>query len=61
VAAAAAADAIGAPETVQIMGGIAVAWAGVWFALSRRVGRSGLGATEEPDADAGAEPIPTIG
>ncbi len=53
------ADQIGAPITVTILGGVAVAWAVVWFVLSRGVRRTGLGGAE-PGADAGSEPIPSI-
>jgi hypothetical protein len=53
------ADQIGAPITVTILGGVAVAWAGVWFVLSRGVRRAGLGGAE-PEPDAGSEPIPSI-
>jgi predicted MFS family arabinose efflux permease len=56
--ASAVADQIGAPITVQILGGVAVAWAVVWFVLSRGVRRAGLGGYTEPDA--GSEPIPSI-
>ena len=53
------ADQIGAPITVTILGGVAVAWAVVWFVLSRGVRRTGLGGAE-PGSDAGSEPIPSI-
>jgi predicted MFS family arabinose efflux permease len=53
------ADQIGAPTTVTILGGVAVAWAAVWFVLSRNVRRTGLG-DAEPGPDAGSEPIPSI-
>jgi len=53
------ADQIGAPTTVTILGGVAVAWAAVWFVLSRNVRRTGLG-DAEPEPDAGSEPIPSI-
>ena len=42
VVASAVADRIGAPITVQILGGVALIWALVWFVLSRGVRRTGL-------------------
>jgi predicted MFS family arabinose efflux permease len=57
--ASAAADRIGVRITVAILGGVALAWAGIWYVLSRRVRRLGLGPSPEPDRS-GAEPIPTI-
>jgi predicted MFS family arabinose efflux permease len=58
--ASAVADEIGAPVTVSILGGVAMAWAVVWFVLSRGVRRAGLDGYAEPDAEAGSEPIPSI-
>jgi predicted MFS family arabinose efflux permease len=60
VVASAVADQIGAPITVTILGGVALAWAGAWFVLSRRVRKTGLDGFAEPDADAGSEPVPSI-
>ncbi len=60
VIASAVADRIGAPITVQILGGVALIWALVWFVLSRGVRRTGLAGSAEPDPDAGSEPIPSI-
>jgi MFS family permease len=60
VIASAVADQIGAPITVQILGGVALAWAFVWFVLSRRVRKTGLAGSEEPDPDAGSERVPSI-
>jgi predicted MFS family arabinose efflux permease len=57
--ASAVADQIGARITVSVLGGVAVAWAVVWFVLSRGVRRTGLG-DAEPGTDAGSEPIPSI-
>ena len=57
--ASAAADRIGVRITVAILGGVALAWAGVWYVLSRSVRRAGLGPSADPDRD-GAEPVPTI-
>jgi predicted MFS family arabinose efflux permease len=57
--ASAAADRIGVRITVAILGGVALAWAVVWYVLSRGVRRTGLGPSPEPDR-AGAEPVPTI-
>ena len=57
--ASAVADQIGAPTTVTILGGVALAWAAIWFVLSRGVSRTGLG-DAEPEPDAGSEPVPTI-
>ena len=55
--ASAAADRIGVRITVAILGGVALAWAGVWYVLSRSVRRAGLG----PSAGrTEAEPVPTI-
>ncbi|HEX4941335.1 MAG TPA: MFS transporter [Actinomycetota bacterium] len=56
--ASAVADQIGAPDTVTILGGVALVWALVWFVLSRGVRRAGLGGHVEPDA--GSEPLPSI-
>jgi predicted MFS family arabinose efflux permease len=58
--ASAVADEIGAPITVTILGGVALAWAGVWFVLSRGVRRTGLGGFAEPDPDAASERVPSI-
>lgn len=58
--ASAVADQIGAPDTVTILGGVALVWALVWFVLSRGVRRTGLAGSTEPDTDAGSEPIPSI-
>jgi len=60
VVASAVADQIGAPITVTILGGVALAWAGVWFVLSRGVRRTGMGGSGEPRSDAGSEPVPSI-
>jgi predicted MFS family arabinose efflux permease len=60
VVASAVADQIGAPITVTILGGVALAWAGVWFVLSRGVRKTGLDGCAEPDPDAGSEPVPSI-
>jgi predicted MFS family arabinose efflux permease len=60
VVASAVADRIGAPITVQILGGVALAWAAVWFVLSRGVRRAGLAGGAEPEADAGPERLPAI-
>lgn len=64
VIASALADAIGAPTTVMILGGVALGWAIVWWVLSRNVGRTGLeGSLEgsaEPQAEAGQEQSPPI-
>jgi predicted MFS family arabinose efflux permease len=57
--ASAVADQVGARITVSVLGGVAVAWAVVWFTLSRGVRRTGLGAAE-PGARPGSEPIPSI-
>jgi predicted MFS family arabinose efflux permease len=57
--ASAAADWIGVRITVVILGGVALAWAGVWYVLSRGVRRAGLGPSPEPSRSE-AEPIPTI-
>jgi predicted MFS family arabinose efflux permease len=57
--ASAVADQIGARITVSVLGGVAVAWAVVWFVLSRGVRRAGLG-DAEPGTEAGSEPIPSI-
>jgi predicted MFS family arabinose efflux permease len=58
--ASAVADQIGAPNTVTILGGVALVWALVWFVLSRGVRRAGLHGSTEPESDAGSEPIPSI-
>lgn len=58
VVAAVVSDAIGPRDTVMIMGGVAVAWAAVWFALSRGVRRRGLAGSTAPQE--GAEPLPSI-
>lgn len=58
--ASAVADQIGAPNTVTILGGVALVWALVWFVLSRGVRRTGLGDSNQPEPDAGSEPIPSI-
>jgi hypothetical protein len=58
--ASAVADQIGAPDTVTILGGVALVWALVWFVLSRGVRKTGLAGSTEPDTDAGSEPIPSI-
>jgi predicted MFS family arabinose efflux permease len=58
--ASAVADRIGAPNTVTILGGVAVAWAAVWFVLSRGVRRGGFDSSAEPGQDTGSEPIPSI-
>lgn len=58
--ASAVADQIGAPDTVTILGGVALVWALVWFVLSRGVRRTGLNGSTEPDPDAGSERIPSI-
>jgi predicted MFS family arabinose efflux permease len=58
--ASAVADQIGAPVTVTILGGVALAWAGVWFVLSRNARRAGLHGSAEPGADAASEPVPSI-
>lgn len=58
--ASAVADQIGAPDTVTILGGVALVWALVWFVLSRGVRRTGLNSSTEPEADAGSERIPSI-
>jgi predicted MFS family arabinose efflux permease len=60
VVASAVADRIGAPTTVTILGGVALAWAGVWFVLSRGVRKTGLEGCAEPDPDAGSERVPAI-
>jgi len=58
--ASAVADQIGAPDTVTILGGVALVWALVWYVLSRGVRRTGLDGSTEPEPDAGSEPIPSI-
>ncbi|HEX6264125.1 MAG TPA: MFS transporter [Actinomycetota bacterium] len=58
--ASAVADQIGAPDTVTILGGVALVWALVWFVLSRGVRRTGLDGSTEPEPDTGSEPIPAI-
>lgn len=58
--ASAVADQIGAPDTVTILGGVALVWALVWFVLSRGVRRTGLDGSTEPEPVAGSEPIPSI-
>jgi hypothetical protein len=60
VVASAVADQIGAPITVTILGGVALAWSGAWFVLSRGVRRTGLDGCAEPEPDAGSERIPAI-
>jgi hypothetical protein len=60
VIASAVADEVGAPLTVTILGGVALAWAAVWFVLSRGVREMGLEGRAEPEPDAGSEPIPSI-
>ena len=60
VVASAVADRIGAPITVTILGGVALAWAGVWFVLSRGVRKTGLEGCAEPDPDTGSERVPSI-
>jgi predicted MFS family arabinose efflux permease len=60
VVASAIADQIGAPDTVKILGGVALAWAGAWFVLSRGARRTGLEGRAEPDPDAGPERVPAI-
>ena len=60
VVASAVADQIGAPRTVEILGGVALIWAVLWFTLSRGVRRTGLEGYAEPDPDAGSEPVPAI-
>ena len=60
VIASAVADQIGAPTTVTILGGVALAWALVWFVLSRGVRRTGMGGFGDPRSDAGSEPVPSI-
>ncbi|MGH2640836.1 MAG: MFS transporter [Actinomycetota bacterium] len=60
VIASAVSDQIGAPTTVTILGGVALAWAVVWFVLSRGVRRTGLDGFGEPGSDAGSEPVPSI-
>ena len=57
--ASAVADQIGAPNTVTILGGVALVWALVWFVLSRGVRRTGLGGSD-PGSEPGAEPVPSI-
>jgi predicted MFS family arabinose efflux permease len=57
--ASAVADRIGVRVTVAILGGVALTWAGVWYVLSRRVRKAGLGPSPESDR-AEAEPVPTI-
>jgi predicted MFS family arabinose efflux permease len=58
--ASAVADQIGAPDTVTILGGVAIMWALVWFVLSRGVRKTGLNGFTEPEPDAGSERIPSI-
>jgi predicted MFS family arabinose efflux permease len=54
-------DTIGTRLTVMIMGGVAVAWAGVWFVLSRRVRRGGFASDGGGAGDEGGrEPVPAI-
>jgi predicted MFS family arabinose efflux permease len=60
VIASAVSDQIGPRLTVTILGGVALAWAGAWFVLSRGVRKTGLDGCAEPDADAGSEPLPAI-
>ncbi|MGH2679277.1 MAG: MFS transporter [Actinomycetota bacterium] len=60
VIASAVADQIGARITVSILGGVALAWAGAWFLLSRGVRRTGLAGRAHPEPDSEPEPIPSI-
>ena len=61
VAAAAISDAIGPRDTVMILGGVAVAWAAIWFLLSRGIRRRGLDAPSGPEAGEGREPVAATG
>ena len=54
------ADRIGAPVTVQILGGVALLWAVVWFSLIRGVRRTGLDGYAEPGPEPGSERVPSI-
>jgi MFS family permease len=58
VVASATADAIGPRATVEILGGVALLWAVVWFVLTRDVRRTGLEGGTEPGAD--TERVPAI-
>jgi predicted MFS family arabinose efflux permease len=58
--ASAAADQIGARLTISILGGVALAWAAVWFVLSRGVRKTGLEGCGEPEPDAGPDRVPAI-
>jgi predicted MFS family arabinose efflux permease len=58
VVASATADAIGPRATVEILGGVALLWAVVWFVLTRDVRRTGLEGRAEPGAD--TERVPAI-
>jgi predicted MFS family arabinose efflux permease len=60
VIASAVSDRIGPRLTVTILGGVALAWAGAWFVLSRGVRATGLDGSAEPEADAGSERLPAI-
>jgi predicted MFS family arabinose efflux permease len=60
VVASAVADRIGAPLTVTMLGGVALAWAGAWFVLSRGVRKTGLEGCAEPDPEPGSERVPAI-
>jgi predicted MFS family arabinose efflux permease len=60
VVASAVADAIGPRVTVAILGGVALAWAVIWFLLSRGVRKTGLEGFAEPEPGSGSEPLPTI-
>jgi predicted MFS family arabinose efflux permease len=60
VIASAVADAIGARVTVAILGGVALAWAGAWFVLSRGVRKTGLQGCAGPEPDPEAAPVPSI-
>ena len=56
--ASAVADQIGAPDTVTILGGVALVWALVWFVLSRGVRGTGLDGSTEPEPDGGSNRSP---
>ena len=58
VVASATADAIGPRATVEILGGVALLWAVVWFVLTRDVRRTGLERGAEPGVD--TERVPAI-
>lgn len=58
VIAALGSDAFGTRLTVMIMGGVAVAWAVLWWVLSRGVRRTGLAGAAAPNE--GAERVPSI-